>query len=224
MLLGLRDLCYGPLRWRSRGFAMQTGLFFAIEGIDGAGSTTQAKALCGYLKQSGRPNYFTAEPSKGPLGQVARQFLRGEVQAAKFQGEILALCFAADRLYHYEQEIAPKLKQGIHVVSDRYLLSSLAYQTVMLDAAWVSDLNRFAPLPDMTVIIDVTENIAARRRTIRGGHAEIFDDLETQRHVRDNYLRLARSVQATIIDGSAAEMKVSEGLFACIDKYFSLHQ
>src|SRR5512139_742195 len=115
---------------------MIEGLFIAIEGIDGAGTTTQAKLLFDGLRARGLPVHLTREPSDGPIGVLIRQILTGRVVVPGLQGPrapdwaTMALLFAADRLDHVEAEIAPNLADGVTVVSDRYDYSSVAYQSV----------------------------------------------------------------------------------------------
>src|SRR4051812_35922446 len=101
------------------------GRLIALEGVDGAGTTTQAQRLAVLL---GARAHVTREPSGGPLGQLLRQLLSGA--HADLDPAAVALLFAADRLDHLSREVEPALARGQHVITDRYLLSSLAYQTV----------------------------------------------------------------------------------------------
>lgn len=103
----------------------------------------------------------------------------------------LALLFAADRIHHLTTEIDPLLEQGTHVISDRYVLSSLAYQSVDQPLDWVESLNRHAPPPDLTLLLRVDPQVAAKRRGQRGGAEEIYDTLQIQRRVAANYDELA---------------------------------
>jgi dTMP kinase len=102
------------------------GRFLVLEGLDGAGTTTQASRLCAWLSARGRTVHLTSEPSRGPLGTGIRQVLSGRLRGAgggEFDPGALALLFAADRLDHWESEIRPRLAEGQDVVSDRYVLS-----------------------------------------------------------------------------------------------------
>jgi dTMP kinase len=106
----------------------------------------------------------------------------------------LALLFAADRLHHLHTEIEPLLARGVHVLSDRYVLSSLAYQSIGLDPHWVATINREARPPDLTLLFQVDPEVAAGRRGARGGTAEIYDALQLQHQVAARYDELARSL------------------------------
>src|SRR3989442_1021120 len=100
------------------------GRFIVLEGIDGAGTTTQTVELSVALRKDGRKVVVTREPSGRWVGQLIREVLVGQKM---FPPAAVALLFAADRLDHLEREIKPALAGGEDVISDRYLLSSLAY-------------------------------------------------------------------------------------------------
>jgi dTMP kinase len=111
------------------------GHFIVFEGIDGAGTTTQSRLLQETLTRDNVPIHLTAEPSDGPIGLIIRQILGGRIVVKGMSGlrpprwPTMALLFAADRLDHLESEILPNLADGITVLSDRYVYSSLLYQT-----------------------------------------------------------------------------------------------
>ncbi|MCD6496986.1 MAG: dTMP kinase [Deltaproteobacteria bacterium] len=166
------------------------GTFVAIEGIDGAGTTTQADLLGERLARRGQSVHVTAEPSRGDVGRLLRSYL-GRLDDP-VDPHILALLFAADRLDHWYNEIEPALAQGNWVLSDRYLWSSLAYQSLDCPEEWVATINRYAPTPDVTVLIDVSPNEAEARRHRDGRRVEIFDELDRQRRVAEAYRRFVR--------------------------------
>jgi dTMP kinase len=177
------------------------GLFLVLEGLDGAGTTTQASRLCGWLAARGRKAHLTAEPSRGPIGTEIRHVLSGRLRGAgggEFDPRALALLFAADRLDHWASEIRPQLEEGHDVVSDRYVLSSLAYQAVSTgDAAWVAALNAKAPAPDLTLFLRVRPAVALRRRYAASAEREIFEVPAFQRRVHRAYGQaLSRIVDA----------------------------
>lgn len=189
----------------------ERGRFIVLEGADGAGTTTQAKALAAWLEGEGGRAHVTQEPSGGPIGRLIRELLRGGAPSeARWQS--LALLFAADRLDHYEREIAPKLDDGAHVISDRYLLSSLVYQGLHVPLDWVETLNRHAPVPDVTVVLDVDADEAWARQLKRGGAREVYDERELQREVCRRYRELAPRVSAAIVDGAGSIDEVTERL------------
>jgi dTMP kinase len=170
--------------------------FLALEGIDGAGTTTQSRLLQDWLTARGHPALTTREPSDGPIGTVLRHALGGRVRLPEAAGgsfltpETIALLFAADRLDHYESEIRPALNKGLWVISDRYLDSSLAYQGSMLSPDWVETINRFAPAPDLTVYLDVDVDVALGRISSTRTATDLFEKRDVLLRVRANYLRL----------------------------------
>ncbi|MBL4819281.1 MAG: dTMP kinase [Deltaproteobacteria bacterium] len=191
-------------------------MFIALEGIDGSGHTTQARALQKALAAQGRDVYVTAEPSAGPVGKVIRDYLQGRIGNFERFPESLALLFAADRLHHIATEIKPKLEAGIDVICDRYVLSSWVYQGLEVTEDWVRRINQFAPLPDLTLVIDTPLIEAKQRRDLRGSVQEIFETQKIQENIRERYLDLAPSVHAVIVDGSGKSEEVTKRLLDAV--------
>jgi dTMP kinase len=124
--------------------------------------------------------------------------------------ETMALLFAADRVDHLEHEILPNLRDNITVICDRYLHSSLAYQSLTAgeepDEArrWVEEINCRARQPDQVLVLDLPAEEAARRRASRGGAEEMYEYDELQERLVAFYRQLpelypGRSI--TMIDG-----------------------
>lgn len=163
---------------------MKQGFLIALEGIDGAGTTTQIAPLERLLRRRGWDVRTTAEPSDHNIGRLVRAALSGKEDLAE---ESLALLFAADRIEHLRGEIAPAIAAGGVVVSDRYVLSSMAYQSSSLPAAWVADLNKHASAAALTLFFRVSPETAAQRRQQRATQREHFDDLNRQRRIAALY-------------------------------------
>ena len=172
---------------------MIEGKFIVLEGIDGCGTTTQAALLGKWHREHGLPVLVTHEPTDGPIGSVIHQILTNRVVVPGFAGvhapswTTMALLFAADRLDHLESTIHPNLRDGVTVISDRYDLSSLAYQSVAesVDTAspevdWVRVLNSKARRPDLTIVLDVAHEVAARRREERAWTAQLYEENSLQ--------------------------------------------
>ena len=173
---------------------MSAGALIVLEGVDGAGTTTQTRLLSDALRARKVPVHATAEPSSGPVGALLRQALTGRVVVSGASGvprapgwSTLALLFAADRMDHLESEIVPNLEDGVTVVCDRYYHSTVAYQSLAgggRDAIpWLRECNRHARTPDLTLVLDVRAEVAAERRRLRRGRAELFDVDELQREL-----------------------------------------
>jgi dTMP kinase len=178
------------------------GRFVVIEGIDGAGTTTQVAKLSDKLRADRKmPVRTTCEPSDGPVGTLVRQVLTGRIVAPGGRAPgwaTMALLFAADRMDHVETEIEPFLAGGGVMISDRYDASSLAYQSVMSGSGgsnaieWIRSLNRYAMRPDLTIVLDVAPDLAGVRREARGEAAQLYEQNEVQRALAAFYKDLAR--------------------------------
>jgi dTMP kinase len=184
----------------------QRGRFVVLEGLDGAGTTTQALRLGQALRRAGQRVVLTREPSNGPVGLLLRQALGHRPPGRqRLSDETLALLFAADRLHHLASTVEPGLAAGAIVISDRYALSSFAYQGRVLGQPWVEALNARARAPDLTLFLEVRPRVAAVRRRMRGGRRERFDDARTQAAVARAYgavmVRHARAHHVRWIDG-----------------------
>lgn len=153
-------------------------MFIVLEGLDGAGTTTQCELLARALRDGGQKVVTTREPSDGPLGTLLRQVLRGRLllpDHSPVTAETIALWFAADRLDHIAATVEPTLLQGGVVISDRYVHSSLAYQSVECGLDWVNSINQRARLADVTVFVDVPASICRQRIQARGLAVERFE-------------------------------------------------
>jgi dTMP kinase len=195
-------------------------MFIVLEGIDGSGTTTQLDRLASYLCTRGRRPHTTREPSQGPIGRLLREILLGGHRlpgGAGVDGLAMALLFAADRRDHLTREIEPALAAGMDVISDRYLLSSLAYQAQEADRAWVAGLARDLRVPDLTVLLDVPVAVAAARRRAAGRPDERYDADEIQTRVAARYRELAAVTPNTVVlDGSGAIEEVTAAIAAAV--------
>lgn len=210
------------------------GRFIVLEGIDGAGTTTQAARLVERLRAETRlPVKITREPSDGPIGSLVRQVLTGRIVSPGGRAPgwaTMALLFAADRMDHVESEIEPFLMQGGVVVSDRYDASSLAYQSVSSgrggDKAvqWIRELNLHALRPDLTIVLDLPSEVAAARREVRGEAAQLYEQNEVQRALAVFYRDLAKHMpddRVVIIDGRGTVDEVNRRVYDAYLAHFA---
>lgn len=191
-------------------------LFIVFEGLDGAGSTTQAKFLCEKLDQKGINVRHTSEPTNRKIGTLVREVLN---KKWKLLPEGLQLLFCADRAEHLTNEIKPCLKEGISVVSDRYLLSTLAFGGINLDLEWLKKLNQYFRQPDLTFLLDVPVKKCLERIVQRGAPQELFEKKETLEKVWQNYLALAKSEKNIyLINGEKPQEKVAADVWTIVEK------
>lgn len=184
------------------------GKIVVIEGTDGAGKTTQAKALVKKLNKSGIPAAYTKEPTDDIIGQ----FIREKVLSGEFSINPLALqyLFNADRIMHMEK-IEKLLQKGMVIVMDRYFWSAVAYAMADMDAIPDWSLVAFSILsfyhqsyaPDFTFLLEISPEVAMERIKQSGKHKEIYDTKEKLLqtiHAYD-FLKKEFAEMFTIIDG-----------------------
>jgi dTMP kinase len=194
------------------------GVFICIEGLDGCGKTTQTKLLVKKL----RHNYdvlYTAEPSSGKIGTFIRKnILYGEKRPSSI---VEALLFAADRVEHVQDEVLPALHQGKVVVSDRYVYSSLAYQGAAgLSIDWIEKVNEHALRPDLAIFIDVNpEAVMQRLKPVKS----VMEKLETQKKVREIYLKFVEKGDLVRVDGNKPKNLVAKELYKLVVEFLSAH-
>lgn len=210
------------------------GRFIVLEGIDGAGTTTHAKRLYKSLRHRELDVEKTFEPTGGPIGGLIRQVLQHRLLVSDntglrpFAWSTMALLFAGDRLDHLDSVVVPALREGKIVVSDRYVLSSLIYQSVTSPGGesvlpWIRTLNERALRPDLTLVLDVSVETAEKRRKQRSGADEMFDNRQIQERLAELYLRAEELVPGDRIVHVPAEggiESVSERLIQAVDQEF----
>ncbi|MFP3288925.1 MAG: dTMP kinase [Candidatus Micrarchaeota archaeon] len=195
---------------------MKSGLFIAFEGLDGAGSTTQAYLLEQYLKQKNKV-LLTKEPTQNIIGGIIRAVLKGDL---KLSSQTLQLLFAADRANHLEKEILPALKKGFIVISDRYLFSSVAYgASAGLDREWLLKINEKFRMPDITIFLDVKPETCIKRISESRFNFELFEQEEKLRKVREEYLALAEKFSFKVINGESSIKATHKKVLEIIKKY-----
>lgn len=194
--------------------------FIVLEGLDGSGTTTQLARLSSILTASGYSCFATCEPTEHPIGLYIRKILRGE---AVVTPETLAYLFVADRnehLFHNKEGITARIGRGEVAISDRYFFSSLAYQGVFCGFDFVNKLNSRFPLPQYLIFLDLSPESCQERLAERAGR-DIFDDIDRQYAIYDNYLRSFQifqesKMQILRIDGELSPEDITERIWSFI--------
>ena len=163
--------------------------FFVLEGMDGAGTTTQLRRCETEALKANLGLSCEAEPTGGAIGTLLRRFLRHEISAT---APTLAWLFAADRQEHLwgSDGVRGKLDNGNKVLSDRYFFSSLVYQGLDLEADFVKDLQKDFPFPEAVFFLDIDVETALKRRQNRGQSEELFEASAIQERIRQGYLNV----------------------------------
>jgi len=194
----------------------ENGFFVVIEGIEGAGKTTQVKILEKRLKKEGYDVVRTREPGGTWLGERLRKILLYSSQHLCSKAE-LALYLSA-RAQFIEEVIKPSLNNGKIVIADRYVHSTIAYQGYGRGLP-VSDVKKISlfiagdVMPDLAFLIDVPPEIGLKR--VKG-----FDRFESlcmdfHRRVREGYLKISKEkpFSMKVIDGRMKIGEISEVIF-----------
>ncbi|MCF7937677.1 MAG: dTMP kinase [Spirochaetales bacterium] len=194
--------------------------FIVLEGLDGAGTTTQRRMLTERLTSAGVPVFSTWEPTDNPIGLLIREILarRQEVSPGALAG-----LFAADRYEHIfapQKGIMDQLGAGKLVVCDRYLFSSLAYQSESWDFEEVLRLNSVYPLPSKLLFLDIDPE-TSHSRLLQRNKPELFDEIDFLMQVRDAYYRAFElyrdsDMELVTIDAGASPESIHQEMWSCI--------
>ena len=189
-----------------------SGLLIAFEGLDQSGKQTQAEALCAYVTTQGQtcrplsfPDYAT------PIGAEISKALHGERDYAP---DVMQLLYVANR-GEKRAAISEWLADGAIVVCDRYLASTIAYgEAEGLDPAWLTDIQRFLPQPDLTILLDIAPETAVGRKTANRDRYE--RDLALLARVRDSYQRQATAKHWLRLDGQRSKAEVTADVIRAV--------
>lgn len=197
------------------------GIFIAFEGIDGSGKSLQIsrlfESLASDLKVDPEWLVLTREP-----GDIFRKVIK---EGIDMDAGTETLLFMADRNEHVGRVINPSLDQGKMVLTDRYHMSTLAYQCwgkgVGFDIPQMLFRAQAMPTPDLTILLDVPSAVAARRVGARGASDRFEKDPAFMERVRNGYLEIASrpamfKIPTAIVDGTAAPEVVSERIMEAI--------
>jgi len=186
--------------------------FIVFEGLDGAGTTTQMQLLAEACDRKDRLCRATFEPTDKPIGRLVRSVLQKNLVTTPLA---LAMLYAADRedhLYNPINGLVQDLEMGKLVICDRYLYSSLAYQSVDCGFEKIESLNEF-PSPQYVFFIDTPVDECIRRITNRGADTELFEKHEFLEKVKENYERifsnLSDEVHLVRLDGLLAKEEIA---------------
>jgi len=181
---------------------MPKGLFIVIEGIDGTGKSTQARHLGEWFESRGREVILSREPTDGPWGKK----LRESAATGRLSPQDELQYFLNDRRQHVEEKIKPALAAGKVVILDRYYFSTMAYQGARgFDPAEIRRMNeKFAPVPDLLLILDLDVDSAHDRIGHRGDSTNEFEKHESLTRCREIFLSLKDEPFARVIDSSGS--------------------
>lgn len=189
--------------------------FIVIEGLDGAGTTTQLNNITDFLTRKRIKHIKTFEPTDSATGKFLRRVLSGDIP---LEQDTIAYLFAADRNEHIHgkrEGIISLLKKNEYVICDRYLFSSIAYQSIGADQRFVTALNSRFPLPEFLIFVDVPVEECQKRLNKRNTHKDIYDDIEYQKQVLLYYRESIEyfkdsSMKVIHVDGTKSPETITE--------------
>lgn len=205
-----------------------TGRFITFEGLDGSGKTTQLSLLKTFLRDQGLEADTTREPGGTLVAERVRDVLLDP--SAEIDDLTEALLFAAARSSHVNERIIPSLESGKWVLCDRFVDSSIAYQSYGrgLPREHVEEPSRLAmrgQTPDLTILLDITADEAVARRRARQTGQDADDRIESSgeefyHRVRTGYLKQARRDpwRFLVIDATQSVNEIHEQIAEEIDR------
>lgn len=180
-------------------------MYIVLEGIDGAGKSTQIKMLKEWLESNGLRVETIVEPTDLEVGKLIRKLLTRSDATSDTMQKTLGLLFAADRLILMDK-IEQLEKDNVVVISDRSFYSSLSYQDPQ---DWIKEINKFAKIPDLVLLLDLD----VKKSVERCDGTDEFENEEFLTGVKQNYLDLAKSNDNfKIIDANNGPNKVSSDI------------
>ena len=187
------------------------GVLIAFEGLDQSGKETQAQLLRDRLRQNGNKSRVVSFPDYGTsIGEEIARALQGE---RDYPSDVMQLLYVANR-YERRSDLERWLTGGLVIICDRYVASSIAYGTAQdLDPAWLTDIQRFLPEPNLTVLLDIKPETAARRKAV--GRDRYERDLALLGRVRKSYLEQLEETWVRV-DGEQSKEDVAEEVFSSV--------
>ena len=183
-------------------------MYIVLEGIDGAGKSTQTELLNDWLVSEGYNTKKIVEPTTSDIGKVIRNELMNPESTNDINQQRLTLLFAADRLTLKEEILKAKESKDMIIISDRSFYSSICYQNnSSVDKNWIYDVNLHTPRPDLTILLDLDEKDAITRCD----KEEAFENIQFLEKTRKNYLNLLEiEKNIVVVDATGSVEEVQE--------------
>jgi dTMP kinase len=188
------------------------GVLIAFEGLDQSGKQTQAEHLRDHVVSLGRQCHLLSFPDY-------RTAIGGEISSAlhghrEYAPDVMQLLYVANR-YEFRERMDAWLAAGEVIVCDRYAASSIAYgEAQRLDPNWLADIQKFLPVADLTILLDIAPETAVRRKST--GRDRYERDLELLSRVRASYRRQAAEPQWLLLDGERDKPAVASEILNAV--------
>ena len=191
-----------------------TGHLIVFEGLDQSGKQTKAELLRDRLKEEGHKSRLVSFPDYGTsIGEEIARALQGE---REYGPDVMQLLYVANR-YERKPDLLRWLEGGLVLVCDRYTASSIAYGDAFgLDAAWLTDVQKFLPPATLTILLDIAPETAVARKAADRDRYE--RDLALQSRVRESYHRQASAAGWVVLDGERDKNTIAADAFTAVSQ------
>ena len=189
------------------------GLLIVFEGLDQSGKQTQAEGLRDHLTSLGRECRLLSFPDYStPIGSEISRGLHGE---REYGPDVMQLLYVANR-HEKKPDIERALGAGTTIICDRYIASSVAYgEAHGLDPRWLTEIQRFLPAPDLSILLDIAPETAAQRKA--AGRDKYERDLALLSRVRASYHRQAETSTSWLrVDGERSRDAVRADVLTAV--------
>lgn len=188
------------------------GLLVAFEGLDQSGKQTQAELLRDHIVANGRECRLLSFPDYAtPIGHELSRALQGQHE---YGPDVMQLLYVANR-YEKRPQMEQWLRDGVVLLCDRYLASSVAYGEAQgLEPRWLFEIQRFLPPPDVTILLDIAPDTAVQRKA--SGRDRYERDLALLSRVRESYARQATMPGWVTLDGERQKDVVSSDVIGAV--------
>lgn len=189
-------------------------MYICLEGIDGSGKSTQITMLEKWLNDIGQEVLRVREPTESDVGVLLRKMLANSSATEENVQRTLALLFSADRTI-LMKKIEEAESEGKVVISDRCFYSSMTYQN---DGEWISQINKYAKRPDVTILLDLETETALARCEGK----DHFENMDFLKDVREKYLELAEKEDFYVINANNGVNKVHDDIKRVLSPKFGV--
>ena len=185
--------------------APSSGILIAFEGLDQSGKQTQAEAVRDDITARRLPAQLISFPNyETAIGTELHRALHGE---REYPPDVMQLLYVANR-YEAREHLQSLLAAGTTIICDRYAASSVAYGEAQgLDPTWLTEIQKFLPPTDLTILLDIAPDTAVRRKAV--GRDRYERDLALLSRVRDSYLRQAAAGRWLVVNGEQSPTQVT---------------
>jgi dTMP kinase len=188
-------------------------VLIAFEGLDQSGKETQATLLRDRLRAGGAKARVVSFPDYGTsIGEEIARALQGE---REYGADVMQLLYVANR-YERRPDLERWLAGGLVLLCDRYIASTIAYGEAQdLDAVWLTDIQKYLPRPDLTLVLDIAPQTAVERKS--AGRDRYERDLALLSRVRESYRRQSRQPGWVMLNGERPVGEIAEEIAAIVE-------